>query len=52
VNTRGHPNSAIVEYERKRALLISALVEGERSGPSIAFDFDAFIAAKRAEAAA
>jgi antitoxin ParD1/3/4 len=40
------------EQEASMAALRSALVEGERSGPSTAFDFDDFIARRRAEAAA
>jgi antitoxin ParD1/3/4 len=35
--------------EVKRAALRAALIEGETSGPSTPFDFDAFIARKRAE---
>ena len=35
------------EHEAKLAVLRGALVEGERSGPSTPFDFDAFIAGKR-----
>jgi len=42
-----HPNSPIAGYELKRATLVSALVEGERSGPSSAFDFAEFLALKR-----
>lgn len=34
------------------AALRSALIEGERSGPATAFDFDAFMARKRSERAA
>jgi antitoxin ParD1/3/4 len=37
------------EQEAKLAALRAALVEGEASGPSTSFDFDAFIARKRAE---
>lgn len=36
------------EHEARLAGLRSALVEGERSGPSTPFDFDAFITDKRA----
>ena len=35
------------EHEAKLAALRSALVEGENSGPSTAFDVDDFIARKR-----
>ena len=35
------------EHEAKLEALRGALIEGEQSGPSEAFDFDAFIAAKR-----
>jgi antitoxin ParD1/3/4 len=35
------------EREAKRSALHAALVEGEDSGPSTAFDFDSFIASKR-----
>jgi antitoxin ParD1/3/4 len=35
------------EQEAKLSALRAALVEGENSGPSTAFDFDRFIAAKR-----
>jgi Arc/MetJ-type ribon-helix-helix transcriptional regulator len=35
------------EQEAKLSALRVALVEGENSGPSIAFDFDRFIARKR-----
>ena len=35
------------EQEAKLAVLRAALIEGERSGPSDAFDFDDFIAQKR-----
>lgn len=34
--------------EAKLAALQQALIDGEASGPAEAFDFDAFIAAKRA----
>jgi antitoxin ParD1/3/4 len=34
------------EQEAKLCALRAALVEGENSGPSIAFDFDRFIAGK------
>lgn len=37
------------EYQRKVEALRAALIEGERSGPSKPFDFDAFIATRRAE---
>jgi antitoxin ParD1/3/4 len=36
------------EHEAKLEALRGALVEGEQSGPSRAFDFDAFIEARRA----
>ncbi len=39
------------EREAGLAALRSALIEGETSGPSTAFDFDAFIARKRKEGA-
>ncbi|WP_149541448.1 type II toxin-antitoxin system ParD family antitoxin [Siccirubricoccus phaeus] len=35
------------EHEIKLQALRAALIEGEASGPSTPFDFDAFIAAKR-----
>lgn len=35
------------EQELKLAALRAALMEGENSGPSAPFDFDAFITAKR-----
>jgi antitoxin ParD1/3/4 len=35
------------EQEAKLEALRAALIEGERSGPSTPFDFDAFIATKR-----
>ena len=35
------------EHEAKLEALRSALEEGEKSGPSMPFDFDAFIAGKR-----
>ena len=35
------------EQEVKLSALHAALVEGENSGPSTAFDFDRFIARKR-----
>jgi antitoxin ParD1/3/4 len=35
------------EQEAKLSALRAALVEGENSGPSTAFDFDRFIAHKR-----
>ncbi len=37
------------ECQRKLEVLRAALIEGERSGPSKPFDFDAFIAKRRAE---
>jgi antitoxin ParD1/3/4 len=37
------------EREAKLTALRSALIEGEESGPSTAFDFEAFIARKRNE---
>ena len=37
------------EQEIRLAALRTALIEGEESGPSTPFDFDAFIAHKRAE---
>lgn len=37
------------EQEVKLEALRAALIEGEASGPSTPFDFDAFIARKRAE---
>jgi antitoxin ParD1/3/4 len=36
------------EQEARLAALRAALVEGEQSGPSTPFDFEAFIARKRA----
>jgi antitoxin ParD1/3/4 len=36
------------EQEIKLAALRAALIEGEQSGPSTPFDFEAFIARKRA----
>ena len=36
------------EQEMKLAALRAALIEGEQSGPSTAFDFEAFIERKRA----
>ena len=36
------------EREARLEALRSALIEGEESGPSAPFDFDAFLAAKRA----
>jgi antitoxin ParD1/3/4 len=36
------------EQETKLAALRAALIEGEQSGPSAAFDIEAFIARKRA----
>lgn len=38
------------EHEARLEALRSALLEGERSGPSEPFNFDAFIERKRAEA--
>jgi antitoxin ParD1/3/4 len=35
------------EHEARLKALRAALIEGERSGPSTAFDFDAFIERKR-----
>lgn len=35
------------EQETKLAALRAALIEGEDSGPSVPFDFEAFIARKR-----
>lgn len=35
------------ETEGKREALIAALIEGEQSGPSTEFDFEAFLARKR-----
>jgi antitoxin ParD1/3/4 len=37
----------VKEQEAKLSPLRAALVEGENSGPSTAFDFDRFIARKR-----
>lgn len=37
------------EHETKLAALRAALIEGERSGPSQAFDFDRFLEGKRAQ---
>jgi antitoxin ParD1/3/4 len=39
------------DQEAKLTALRAALVEGEQSGPSTPFDFDAFIATKRGRAA-
>ena len=36
------------EQETRLAVLRAALIEGEASGPAAPFDFDAFIASKRA----
>jgi antitoxin ParD1/3/4 len=38
------------EREARLAALRGALIEGERSGPSEPFDFDAFIARRQGEA--
>ena len=35
------------DEETKLAALRAALIEGEQSGPSTPFDFEAFVAAKR-----
>lgn len=35
------------EAQAKREALLAALIEGEQSGPSTEFDFEAFIARKR-----
>ena len=35
------------EHEARVEALRDALVEGERSGPAVSFDFDAFIARKK-----
>jgi antitoxin ParD1/3/4 len=37
------------DRETQLSALREALIEGERSGPSAPFDFDAFLARKRAE---
>ena len=37
------------EHEARVEALRGALVEGERSGPAAAFDFDAFIARKKSD---
>jgi len=37
------------EHEAKLSLLRAALIEGEESGPAEPFDFDAFIADKKAQ---
>jgi antitoxin ParD1/3/4 len=37
------------EQETKLTALRAALIEGEESGPSTPFDFDAFMARKRAQ---
>jgi antitoxin ParD1/3/4 len=37
------------EQEAKLTALQAAVIEGEQSGPSTPFDFDAFIARKRAQ---
>jgi antitoxin ParD1/3/4 len=39
------------EHEQRLAALRDALAEGEASGPAEPFDFDEFLAAKRAESA-
>ena len=39
------------DQEAQLAALRAALVEGEASGPSTPFDFDAFVASKRTTAA-
>jgi antitoxin ParD1/3/4 len=39
------------EHEQRLAALRNALAEGEASGPAEPFDFDEFLAAKRAERA-
>jgi antitoxin ParD1/3/4 len=39
------------EHEQRVAALRDALAEGEASGPAEPFDFDEFLAAKRAERA-
>jgi antitoxin ParD1/3/4 len=36
------------EKDAKPSILCAALIEGEQSGPSMPFDFEAFIAGKRA----
>jgi antitoxin ParD1/3/4 len=38
------------EHEARLAALRAALAEGEASGPAVDFDFDAFLARKRAAA--
>ena len=40
------------EHETRLAALRAALIEGEESGPSTAFDFDEFIKEKKASAKA
>jgi antitoxin ParD1/3/4 len=40
------------DQENRLAALRSALIEGERSGPATSFDFDDFLARKRARVAA
>lgn len=40
------------EHETKLAALRAALLEGEQSGPSSPFDFDGFIAERKARATA
>jgi antitoxin ParD1/3/4 len=37
------------EHEAKLEALRAALIEGEESGPAVAFDFDEFLARKRDE---
>lgn len=43
----------LIQREQERSanleVLRNALIEGERSGPAEAFDFDAFVARKRAQ---
>ena len=40
------------ETEAKREALVAALIEGEQSGPSTEFDFEAFLARKRRDRSA
>jgi antitoxin ParD1/3/4 len=42
-----HAVRLLEEQQAKLSSLRAALVEGENSGPSTAFDFDRFIACKR-----